>query len=112
MYHGRRGDRVAGQDGIHPDHRGGDRSVEDRVFLIRFSCGGESGWGAFFFIVFTIISIVLLTGHGANMIAGYNTAGKEEKVTQDFFIEFILCQFVLKYIIILTSFAYRIYSFL
>jgi len=31
------------------------------------------------FAVLTIMSIVLLTGHGAGMIAGYNTATKEEK---------------------------------
>jgi len=30
------------------------------------------------FVLFSIISIVLLTGHGANLIAGYNTAGREE----------------------------------
>ena len=29
--------------------------------------------------IFTIISIVLLAGHGAGLIAGYNTAGDEEK---------------------------------
>ncbi len=31
------------------------------------------------FAVFAVISIVLLSGHGANLIAGYNTATKEEK---------------------------------
>ena len=31
------------------------------------------------FGVFLIISIVLITGHGANLIAGYNTATEEEK---------------------------------
>lgn len=30
-------------------------------------------------IVLAIFSIILLTGHGANLIAGYNTASKEEK---------------------------------
>lgn len=30
-------------------------------------------------IILAILSIVLLTGHGANLIAGYNTASKEEK---------------------------------
>ena len=29
--------------------------------------------------LFAIISIVLLTGHGANLIAGYNTASDKEK---------------------------------
>ena len=29
-------------------------------------------------IILAIFSIILLTGHGANLIAGYNTAGKEE----------------------------------
>lgn len=29
--------------------------------------------------VFLIISIVLISGHGENLIAGYNTASKEEK---------------------------------
>ena len=31
------------------------------------------------FGLFLVISIVLLSGHGTNFIAGYNTAGKEEK---------------------------------
>ena len=31
------------------------------------------------FLLFAIISIVLLTGHGANLIGGYNTASREEK---------------------------------
>ena len=31
------------------------------------------------FAAFAIISIILLSGHGANMIAGYNSASKEEK---------------------------------
>ncbi len=31
------------------------------------------------FGIFLIISIVLLSGHGANLIAGYNTAADEEK---------------------------------
>ena len=35
------------------------------------------------FALFAIISIVLLTGHGANMIAGYNTASREEKSRVD-----------------------------
>ena len=30
-------------------------------------------------IILAIFSIILLTGHGANLIAGYNTASKEEK---------------------------------
>lgn len=33
--------------------------------------------------LFAILSIVLLTGHGANLIAGYNTAGKKEKQKYD-----------------------------
>ena len=32
-------------------------------------------------IILVIFSIILLTGHGANLIAGYNTASKEEKDT-------------------------------
>ena len=35
------------------------------------------------FALFAVISIVLLTGHGANMIAGYNTASREEKSRVD-----------------------------
>lgn len=35
------------------------------------------------FAILALISIVLLTGHGAGLIAGYNTAGKEEKVKYD-----------------------------
>ena len=30
-------------------------------------------------IILAIFSIILLTGHGANLIAGYNIASKEEK---------------------------------
>lgn len=35
------------------------------------------------FAVFLIISIVLLTGRGANLVAGYNTASKEDKAKYD-----------------------------
>lgn len=35
------------------------------------------------FVIFALISILLLTGHGAGLIAGYNTAGKEEKSKYD-----------------------------
>ena len=35
------------------------------------------------FAAFVIISIVLLTGHGAGLIAGYNTSSKEEKDKYD-----------------------------
>ncbi len=31
------------------------------------------------FAILAFMSIVLLTGHGAGLIAGYNTASKEEK---------------------------------
>lgn len=34
-------------------------------------------------VIFAVISIVLLTGHGANLIAGYNTASEEEKNKYD-----------------------------
>lgn len=34
-------------------------------------------------IILAIFSIILLTGHGANLIAGYNTASKEEKDKYD-----------------------------
>lgn len=34
-------------------------------------------------ILFAIISIILISGHGANLIAGYNTASKEEKNRYD-----------------------------
>ncbi len=33
--------------------------------------------------VFLVISVVLLSGHGAWLIAGYNTAGKEQKAAYD-----------------------------
>ena len=33
--------------------------------------------------IFVVISIVLLSGHGSNLIAGYNTATKEEKSKYD-----------------------------
>lgn len=34
-------------------------------------------------VIFAVISIVLLSGHGANLIAGYNTASEEEKNRYD-----------------------------
>ena len=34
-------------------------------------------------VLFAVISIVLLSGHGANLIAGYNTASEEEKSKYD-----------------------------
>lgn len=34
-------------------------------------------------ILFAIISIILISGHGANLIAGYNTASREEKNRYD-----------------------------
>ena len=39
-----------------------------------------SDWiGWFVFIIFAVLSIVLLSGHGSWFISGYNTASKEEK---------------------------------
>ena len=38
-------------------------------------------WVVFFILVF--VSAVLLSGHGANLIAGYNTVTKEEKEKYD-----------------------------
>lgn len=35
------------------------------------------------FAIFAIFSMILLTGHGANLIAGYNTASEEEKAKFD-----------------------------
>lgn len=35
------------------------------------------------FALFAIISIVLLSGHGSGLIAGYNTAGKEKQEKYD-----------------------------
>lgn len=35
------------------------------------------------FLILALLSLVLLTGHGANLIAGYNTASKEEKSKYD-----------------------------
>lgn len=35
------------------------------------------------FAVFLLLTIVLLTGHGVNLIAGYNTASQEEKNKYD-----------------------------
>lgn len=34
-------------------------------------------------VLLAVLSIVLLTGHGVNLIAGYNTASKEEKEQYD-----------------------------
>ena len=34
-------------------------------------------------ILFAIISIILISGHGANLNAGYNTASREEKNRYD-----------------------------
>ena len=31
------------------------------------------------FIIFAVLSIVLISGHGSWLISGYNTASKEEK---------------------------------
>lgn len=38
-------------------------------------------WGII--IVFAIISIILMSGHGKGLIAGYNTASKKEKEKYD-----------------------------
>ena len=35
------------------------------------------------FALFAVLSIVLLSGHGENLIAGYNTASQEEKDKYD-----------------------------
>ena len=35
------------------------------------------------FVILAIISIIFLTGHGSGLIAGYNTASKEEKDKYD-----------------------------
>lgn len=35
------------------------------------------------FAIMAVMSIILLTGHGANLIAGYNTASKEAKSKYD-----------------------------
>ena len=35
------------------------------------------------FVIFLIISIILLSGHGSWLISGYNTASKEEKAKYD-----------------------------
>ena len=35
------------------------------------------------FVIFLIISIILLSGHGSWFISGYNTASKEEKAKYD-----------------------------
>ena len=37
----------------------------------------------FVFVILVAISTVLLSGHGANLIAGYNTASKKEKEKYD-----------------------------
>ena len=42
---------------------------------------GWTIWVAF--AVFAIIGVILLTGHGADLIAGYNTSSKEEKSKYD-----------------------------
>ena len=34
-------------------------------------------------ILFLIISLILISGHGASLIAGYNTAGRDEKNRYD-----------------------------
>ena len=34
-------------------------------------------------VLFAIVSVILLTGHGAGFIAGYNVASKEEKEKYD-----------------------------
>ena len=43
-----------------------------------------SHWNTWFvFALLLTLSIVLLSGHGANLIAGYNTSSKEEKRKYD-----------------------------
>ena len=37
----------------------------------------------FAFVVFTIISVVLISGHGSGLISGYNMDSKEEKSKYD-----------------------------
>lgn len=44
--------------------------------------GGTGGLWVVFGIFF-VIAVVLLSGHGAGLIAGYNTASKEEKAKYD-----------------------------
>lgn len=34
-------------------------------------------------VIFVLLTVILLTGHGANLIAGYNTSSKEEKRKYD-----------------------------
>ncbi len=46
---------------------------------LRDVSNGPDGLVWVVFAILAVISIVLLTGHGANLIAGYNTATKEEK---------------------------------
>lgn len=38
-------------------------------------------WGAF--VVFAIIAIILISGHGSGLISGYNVASKDEKSKYD-----------------------------
>ena len=41
-------------------------------------------WGVWIvFVIFAVLSIVLLSGHGSWVISGYNTASKEEKEKYD-----------------------------
>ena len=41
-------------------------------------------WGVYVgFIIFAVLSIVLISGHGSWLISGYNTASKEEKAKYD-----------------------------
>ena len=41
-------------------------------------------WGVWIvFVIFAVLSIVLLSGHGSWFISGYNTASKEEKEKYD-----------------------------
>ena len=35
------------------------------------------------FVIFAVLSIILLSGHGSWFISGYNTASKEEKEKYD-----------------------------
>lgn len=35
------------------------------------------------FVIFAVLSLILLSGHGSGFIAGYNTASKEEKAKYD-----------------------------
>ena len=55
---------------------------EERTILTHRSKGEKIVY-AIVFAIFVALAVTFLTGHGSSLIAGYNTASKEEKAKYD-----------------------------